>query len=245
MSPRPGLPPGGVLAALLLIFSVALLPACGSSGGSTTLRLTHHVDGSELVFDEVRYTNVAGNEYSVTRLEYYLSKLVLERAGAAPVTLADVHYRNARDAATTERVLEGIPPGEYTGLTVFIGLGPEVNVSGGLPHTVENTNMAWPVPMGGGYHFLKLEGHWRDSATTTAGYAMHLGTNAALVTLHLSQSFTIKAGTTLELRMNVNEWFRTPAPFDFASDPNYTMGNEAAMTKLRDNGADVLTLEVR
>ena len=38
--------------------------------------------------------------------------------------------------------------------------------------------MAWPDVMGGGYHFLKLEGHYKKDSLL-AGYAMHIGQNGS------------------------------------------------------------------
>ena len=35
-----------------------------------------------------------------------------------------------------------------------------------------HATMAWPVPMGGGYHYMKLEGDFNDSLS---GYGTHTG----------------------------------------------------------------------
>jgi hypothetical protein len=41
--------------------------------------------------------------------------------------------------------------------------------------------------------------------------------------------------------MNVAEWFKNPAIYDFNADGNYSMNSMAAMLKLKNNGTDVFT----
>jgi len=43
--------------------------------------------------------------------------------------------------------------------------------------------------------------------------------------------------------MNMNEWFKNPAVYDFNMDGNYSMSSMMAMEKLMMNGADVLKIK--
>ena len=102
--------------------------------------------------------------------------------------------------------------------------------------------MEWPVVMGGGYHFMMFEGHFIDS-TGTPGFAMHLGTSASLCPVSIQQTLSIgQADKEIRLSMNINEWFRNPAIYDFNVDGNYIMGNVQAMSKLAANGVDVFSM---
>jgi hypothetical protein len=56
-----------------------------------------------------------------------------------------------------------------------------------LSTTLDNLNMAWPTAMGGGYHFLKMEGHYLDSLNTNQGYAIHIGKNENLMPVKNNQ----------------------------------------------------------
>ena len=230
---------------------LALLPlasgllACGSATDTRTLtvRLSHTVDTQALVFDDLRYTNAAGNPYSVERLEYFVGSVLLHRADGSTLRFPGAHYCNARDGVVNEFRLENVPTGAYTGVSLLIGLDATQNVTGALPATIQNTNMAWPVPMGGGYHLLKLEGHFRDGAGVTNGFAMHVGRTENAVTAHADAAFAVGVpAPVLGLQMNVNEWFRGPANYDFAADPVYSMSSDTAMHKLSANGADVFTI---
>ena len=103
--------------------------------------------------------------------------------------------------------------------------------------------MEWPDGMGGGYHFLKFEGHFVDSGNTF-GFAMHIGTNNYLVNGKLWARITLGDGVnTLNVGMNMNEWFKNPAVYDFNMDGNYSMSSMMAMEKLMMNGADVLKIK--
>lgn len=209
--------------------------------------VAYFVDANQLEFDRLNYFNDAGNHYSVSRLEYYISDIRFLKADEVKFLDAGIHYVNARIAAANSFSLHDIPEGDYDCIALTIGLNPENNVSNSLPNTSENNNMAWPETMGGGYHFMKLEGHFTDS-TGTAGYAMHLGKNGNAVSVKLTGlNFSVKNGSAIviSLRMNLNEWFRNPSIYDFNTDGNYSMSSMMAMQKLAANGKDVFTATVQ
>jgi hypothetical protein len=96
--------------------------------------------------------------------------------------------------------------------------------------------------MGGGYHFIKFEGHFLNGASSV-GFAMHIGNNMNLPQANMSQSLTLDGGSgTLALRFNLNELFRTPHDYDLVNG-NYSMGSMMLMTQLKENAADAFTLE--
>lgn len=207
---------------------------------NTILNVEHHVDGVALVFDSIGYTNAAGHEYSVTRLEYYLSALTLIGGGGTPDhTITGPWYVNG----TTDDHFDlgTLPTGTYTGVSVLLGLPPSLNQTAALPNTLENVNMAWPDMMGGGYHFMKFEGHFVHDGQTS-GYAMHLGRDANLPTCTMAHAFTLDGSAgTFVLSFNLNEVFRTPHTYDLSTG-NQSMGSMALMGLLRDNCADAFTI---
>ena len=52
-----------------------ILPAKIDKDPSVKLILNYKVDGAALIFDSLMYTNNAGNNYEVSRLEYYISNI--------------------------------------------------------------------------------------------------------------------------------------------------------------------------
>lgn len=204
------------------------------------LLLVHQVDASPLAFDTLMYVNAAGNTYGVDHLEYYLSELVLLGSGTtANDTLHGPWYINARESPGA--VIADLHPGTYSGATLLLGLPPALNQTGTLPNTLANINMAWPAPMGGGYHFMKFEGHFL-SAGSVAGYALHLGTDPFLPHCTIAQSISItEAKGTLEITFNLNEVFRSPHSYNLDSG-NYSMGNPALMQQIQANCANAFRL---
>ena len=239
--------------AYALCAAVLCLPACGSEDGGTgpseepeslTLRIKHEVSGTALALDTGAYVNGAGNSYTVARLQYYVSGIELEADGGAGVALEGSHYLDGADPSTFEWMVPAPAAADYQGVTLHVGLTAAENVTGGLPNTTENIDMAWPDPMGGGYHFLKLEGHYTAPDDSEVGFALHIGGNDFLVTATVAEPYTLVAGAQeMTLVMDLNEWMDNPHTFDFDSDGNYTMNDPAAKQKLMENGADVFSLE--
>jgi hypothetical protein len=213
--------------------------------GTVSFQLGYNTDGKELLFDTVYCMNAAGNEYEVTNLEFILSNFKFIRADKTFYADTNAYYLNARDADFGAVNMEGIPNGTYTSMSFSLGLDSAHNITGGLPNTMEFIAMAWPDAMGGGYHFMKFEGHFVDGSNLP-GFAMHLGMNMNRIDYSFDLPITVNNNSiSLTLAMNVNEWFNHPEVYDFNVDPNYSMGNQSAMGKLSANGADVFTLNIK
>ncbi|MBL0309774.1 MAG: hypothetical protein IPP77_08910 [Bacteroidetes bacterium] len=207
------------------------------------LNTSYNVDDHSLIFDSLMYVNAAGNLYSLNRLEYYISGITLLKESGDSIRFDSIFYIDAQTLNTNSFSLKDVPVGNYIGMTFHLGLRPDQNVSNSLPATSENVNMAWPDPMGGGYHFMKMEGHVKDSVSSQ-GYAVHLGNNMNLVTCVILHPFKIeKAYENIDLAMNINEWYSNPYTYDLLLDGNYTMGSMALMSKISKNGADVFTFK--
>ncbi len=207
-----------------------------------TLSIQHNIGSFPLKTDTILYQNKAGNSYSVTKLEYFLSHAVFH-GSSGDIVFDNVDYINplTPDFKSTKPIK--VPFGRYSGLTLYLGLDTSHNKSGILPHTVENENMAWPASMGGGYHFLKLEGRFMDTGGP-AGYALHLGRNENLVRIDVDADFDIISGIhDMVLTMDINEWFENPHTYDIPKDGRYIMTSAPAMKKISENGRDVLTFK--
>ena len=205
------------------------------------LSISYKVDNDIFMTDSFMYKTQAGYQYSITKLVYYLSQISLIKTDSSTVLLKDYQYVDAVLSETNQMILKNIPPGNYIGMKFNIGIDSLHNKSDTLPANVENINMQWPQFMGGGYHFIKMEGYFKDT-TGTYGYAMHLGTDSCLVPIKLYKNFTV-AGTgktSLKIIMNINEWFCNPYRYDFNTDGNYIMG-KPVMKKIAANGVDVFS----
>lgn len=219
--------------------------------GSLSIQLHHQVDGVRLEFGELLYTNAAGDLYSVDNLMYYLSRFSLSGDGVS--YSSDLSHYVGIDAMTPDGtvLLENVPAGQYTELSFIFGLNDDDNVTDGLPATLENLNMAWPAPMGGGYHYMKLEGFYQaGGAGDTLTYRTHTGRNGSNphfieITLQIP-SGGIGIGSSSELLglvMNINEWYTNP--FDYAFPANaMIMANVGVQDTLEANGATAWVVEI-
>lgn len=221
-----------------------VIPQPSASYGDVNLKIGYDIDGAPLIFDSLLYTNVAGNKYSISKINYYISRIRFYANEELKYSSDDIFYLDAKTSSFSQIKLKNIPAIEYDSISFNIGLDEEQNISYSLPANNENIIMEWPDMMGGGYHFLKLEGHWLDS-NGIVGYAMHIGKNGFCVRSGAKSKFKIPAGDLLGLTMsmNVNEWFRNPNVYDLASDGVYSMGNAALMKKLSENGKNVFSIE--
>ncbi|KAB2915985.1 MAG: hypothetical protein F9K23_09645 [Bacteroidetes bacterium] len=235
-----------LFAAFLFAASLLFLPSCKKdetsappSNPDITLHLAYAVDNNILSTDTLKYTNAAGNLFGVWHLEYYLSGFAFMDDKGVWWKTGSEYYVNVKTPKTNTIGLTDLPVGKYSKLKFFIGLPAERNLTDALPATAENLNMAWPDIMGGGYHFLKLEGYFKDSIGKTQGFAMHVGNSKNLITVEIPIMLNHGGNSVMNLQMNINEWFVHPYTYNFNVQGNYTMGVDSLMNQLKQNGSDV------
>lgn len=247
--------------ALLLLPILLGFSSCHKPEANVTFRFSFSVAEDSLRQDTIAYVNAAGNPFSVTEVQYFISKVVLTKDdGTQYVVQTDhgIHYTDVDIPSTLCWTLEGdhIPTGKYVRLDFVFGLAPEYNVTHFFVNPPENL-MSWPEVLGGGYHHMKLNGRWLSAnATDPLNYCMHIGTgqmvegeqNAAYVDNTFSISLPISAvlveesTNTIQLEMDIAEWFRNPYIYDFATDGTSIMQNQSSMSKLVMNGQTVFTV---
>lgn len=214
----------------------------GTETGNVELYINHLANNQPLRMDSIKYNIPSGYNMSITRWEHYLSGITFYNEDNIVYESKEGFYLNGRYPDTWSILLTNVPTGKITSIKVVLGLTEELNITGALPNSAENIGMAWPDVMGGGYHFMKLEGHFEKSPPS-AGYAMHLGENGYQVVKTIPIEFNVSKSADLKIQVDMDamEWFYNPYDFDFEIDGNYTMGIPALMEKLMDNGSTVIT----
>lgn len=213
--------------------------------GNITLYINHKIDGQTLQFDTMMYQNLASNTYSVTRLNYYLSNFALNQNGMRVYSSKQIVFIDARQQPISIQ-LENVPIGTYNQVSFLIGIDATNNQHGMIPNTDENIGMIWPEAMGGGYHFLKIEGQFLTPANDRKGYAIHTGLNDCLIQhqpIAINVSVNQTTSSTQNLTMNLNEWYKNPYSYNIYTDGNYTMGDMPTMMLITYNGKDVFYAE--
>ncbi len=238
------------------------------TSGKVVFEFIHQVNGKPLLTDTLCYINEAGNPYMVNELKYFISDVYLHQDNGSQVHIdaqTAIHYVDIDYKETLKwNVFDPIPEGTYDSVSFIFGLNKQRNVSFAFVNPPE-VNMFWPDILGGGYHYLMLNGKWKNNLNQVNPFDFHLGIgqiykgtttivdsitgyvqNYFEVRLPLSQ-LTIKNGTsnTIQLVMNIESWFKTPHTWDFNSWGNYIMQNQAAMQEAKENGYDVFEIKTK
>ena len=233
--------------------------------GHITFKFTHEVDGALLQKDTMKYVNAAGNPYGVYDLQYFISDVTLHKSDGSTKLIddwKDIDYVDISIPSTlTWNVYDDIPLGTYDSITFVFGITAAKNQSFMFVNAPE-VNMMWPDVLGGGYHYMIMNGKWKDTANVVQSFNFHLGIgqlyhsdsiscvdsiyafvqNYFTVTLPSSSFSIVKDGTReIEIIMNVDSWFKTPNIYDHNYWGQNIMQNQPAMQMAKENGYDVFT----
>lgn len=227
-------------------------PPTGPASGQLTVQFHFKVGSEPLELHAMQYTNAAGNRYRVDDLRYFVSNLTLVRADGSEFATTLVHLRDAELPYTRDLRIPAVPPGDWVAVRFLFGLDDERNQFEGLAATTSNLVMQWPAFLGGGYHYMQLDGGWDRGAGAVGPWQAHLGRVQRAVdpspyetrfTVELPiQLRTQRATSTLAISMDVNAWFASPNIYDFAAIGGAMMDNPAAQQLLSQNGAQVFSI---
>jgi hypothetical protein len=220
------------------------------------------IDGATIDFDTLIYQNAAGNPYMVSEIQYFVSDVTLYESDGSSILLdewKDIHYVDTDLPETREYAfIDAIPAGNYDSISFIFGISEEKNQSLMFVNPPES-NMFWPEYLGGGYHYMKLNGKWENIDSEVIPFNLHLGIgqvrdsisneivgyvqNYFRVSLPNS-GFTISGNDTIlfNVIMNVEKWFYDPNTFDFNFWGGDIMQNQAAMQAVKENGQNVFEI---
>ena len=145
-----------------------------------------------------------------------------------------------------------VKPGHYTAIRFIFGLDESDNRTGLFTDPPES-EMFWPDLLGGGYHYMKLNGKYLDVEDRLAPLAIHLGIgqnedhsqfyqNYFTVELPIDFAITEIAENQLDLTMVIDNWFRNPHTIDFDEFGSHIMQNQTAQRLISGNGKDVFKI---
>jgi hypothetical protein len=234
--------------------------------GNITFKFLHYVNGLPLVKDSMMYINAAGNNYEINELKYFISDITLYKSDGTTKLIddsKDIDYIDIDMPSTlTWSVTDSIPAGTYDSINFVFGITEAKNQSHIFVNPPES-NMEWPDVIGGGYHYMMMNGKWIDTLSQIEDFNFHMGIgqlykpgsmgnvdsiyafvqNYFTVSL-TNSSFTIYKDETkeIEIIMNIDSWFKTPQVYDFNYWGGSIMQNQPAMQMVKENGFDVFTI---
>ena len=249
---------------LLLLMLAALAWSCSKQDGEGTvdLQIGYEINGKPLAVDTLCYCNAAGNTFMITEIQWFLSNIaLLDESGvwqllgqrhaddSLSMMTRHIFYLDTDIAESQWLRSAGIPSGRYTALRFTFGLDEYDNKSGMFNNPPES-EMFWPDLLGGGYHYMKMNGKFIDNAGRPAPLAVHLGIgqnedftvfyhNYFVVELPIDFNVEANAENRLALTMVIDNWFRGLHTLDFNSFAGGIMQDQTAQQRLKDNGGNV------
>ena len=141
----------------------------------------------------------------------------------------------------------------YTSVSFTFGLDERWNRTSALPTTQESLNMEWSPLLGGGYHYLKLEGFFLTGGGARTGYFTHTGRihisgdpvahpHFFTVTLPLGGLDVERDSWDVQILMNLNGWYAAPNRLDFGTFGPSIMDNLDIQQKLQENGPHAFSI---
>ena len=228
--------------------------------GKIAFSFQHLVDENPIVFDTMIYQNVAGNPYLINEIQYFLSDFTLWKNGKGQLLddWEDIHYIDSDLPDTWQyNPSDEIEEGIYDSITFVFGFTEEKNQSFMFVNPPKSF-MFWPEYLGGGFHYMKLNGKWLDTSNVVRPFNFHMGIGQIYddqgnitgfvqnyFTVHLpGSSVKIEVGLTKRavVTMHIEEWFTNPNVFDFNYWGGDIMEKQPAMEIAKENGHNVFSI---
>ncbi|NBA77432.1 hypothetical protein GOQ04_17895 [Emticicia sp. ODNR4P] len=186
-------------------------PIGASDKNNVSLEFDNLMGGQKIVLGSTTAKNAAGEDFTITTLNYYISNVSLKKVDGSKVDLKNQYFlvRQA-DSETLIQSLKDVPAADYKEVTFTIGVDSVKSISpveertGVLdPAGFSDDGMYWS--WNSGYIFMKLEGTSSAVAANAAGlrkYQYHVGgfggrtsvtaNNLRTVTLSLPSTMTVR-----------------------------------------------------
>ena len=244
-----------ILSSLLLLLSCSKDQSIEATKAINSINFIHTVDRNSLILGAdtcctegslLPYTNANGQKYNVQRLMYLISDIKLHTESET-YNIKDIHYVNFEDPSTHIIDFNGLNLDNlnYNAISFTMGLNNDMNLNNNFINNSWHSTMFWPITMGGGYHYMKLEGDFNTDSTT---FNTHTGP-----TMSMDHSFnkyfnfdlqnTRKSNISIIVNMNINNWFTNPNEYVLTNDG--IMMNMTSQMQLMDNGSeDVFSISI-
>lgn len=239
---------------LLLLLVSMMNVACDKpvGKGDIELQVSYTANGRPLMTDSLCYVNEAGNQYMITEIQWFISNFEFQNDKGEWISLNQINYIDTNIPESQLLRLSSLPEGTYQKLRFTFGLDENDNVTRRFSNPPER-DMFWPEPLGGGYHYMKLNGKYLDENGDLAPMNIHLGIgqNEDLTafyqnyfTVELPLDLDVKADgvNAIQLNMNIDNWFQNPHIYDCQAFGSAIMQNQEAQQLLKENGHDVFSI---
>ncbi len=243
--------------AFYLIIVILTLISCKSDDDSTrsinvVIQFTQNWDGVTVNASDLSATtfiNQKGTPLNISRLRYLISRIVLKNNQGATFNIGGYHLIDISKPETLIfNTLATLPEGNYT-LSFVYGFNEQDNQDGAYAD-LNAVSWNWPQMLGGGYHFLQMDGQYNVN-TDPAPYNFHNGTARVsegifeqnFLVFNLPNTLNISASkNNLTIKMNIAEWFKNPITWDLEVLNTPLMPNYEAQKMMQQNASSVFSV---
>ncbi|MDG2449382.1 MAG: hypothetical protein P8M34_07080 [Saprospiraceae bacterium] len=201
------------------------------------IHFTQTADGNPLIMDSMMYINQEDESYSVQTVRYLISDITLHSDNGTDTILKEVHFvdRSLEQSLTLKIPVTGNK--DYTTISFTMGLDSTKNFTDLFLNENFFPSFAWPEFLGGGYHYMQLEG---DLNTVFNGYTTHTGgTNGTDFSFKKAFQIAINKGNETQdiyINMEITNWYKNPETFNITT--NGIMGDLNSQIILQKNGIE-------
>lgn len=214
-----------------------------AKNGEVGIEIANYVGDQKLSFDST-YTLNGGQQIKVSKFNYYISNVKLQRAdGAEFVEEESYHFVTADKVSSGHFHFEKVPAGSYKSMTFMIGVDSLRNVSGAQTGALDPANgnfWTWNT----GYIMAKLEGQSPMAGRITWHIGGFKGEYNSLRTVTLTfdnpVNVTASSETTINLKADMKKWFE-PNNVSFGTASEIMTPSETSK-KIADNYANMFSI---
>lgn len=202
-------------------------------------------------FNDFKFSTEAGNLISIERLRYVISHIQLTDNNGLITEFNEHHLIDVTNANGLNFSLNNtINSGSYH-IQLTFGLNNTYNALNHPDLNAASFNV--PEMLGGGYHYMQLDGKFINNSNSEQGYNYH-----AIRAVDISSGnpvfpkdtfFTIDLGTIvlrgnthITINANMAEWFKNPNHWDLNVYNSVLMPNPEAQIMMFENGSSVFSL---
>lgn len=247
---------------LIIMLLIAIFLSCDDTSSETitsakiVFHFTHTWDGTEVTdadFNSIKFTNEKGDNLSITKLRYLISRITFIGSAGEDLKLTGYNLVDlTNNTGLMYELSNAVPSGSYKNVKFTFGFNNDDNYNNNYQ---DLNSTSWNVPemLGGGYHFMQLEGKFIDNTSTETGYAYHAiraVDNSGASPMFQDTFFEVSLGavdltnnSTITVEMNIAEWFKNPNTWDLNQLNNALMPNFDAQVLMFENGQNVFSLK--
>ena len=234
---------------------IFLIVSCNSENNdetrrnvNITIKFTHNWNGVPVTssdFNSFNFTTENGESVSIERLRYVLSNITIGE------NIKNYQLVNLGEDLGLELTLVNVPNGTKA-LNFVFGFADADNVDG-IYQDLNTVSFNVPGMLGGGYHYMQFDGKYKDVNNQDANFNYHAiravnrsdPNNLIFEDTSFLVDFgnvTITNNATIEIKMNIAEWFKNPNTWDLNELNTVLMPNFEAQKLISANGKSVFSL---